>query len=168
MYIYRVSHQDTENMNQSGVASVSHMYTRLLFEYKNTSYLTEYIILPVSDHTVLPPLLPFEALQLQHTPTVAVYLQRICFIPVRVITVIIAVGMSLVVSYKNVLLPFQRLNTLPLESHFGLMEDPNQCLYKFCQDEHFKTSAVFWGTMTGGSLSEQLSALLNHLTTTAA
>lgn len=105
---------------------------------KNTSYLTEYIILPVSDHTVLPPLLPFEALQLQHTPTVAVYLQCICFIPVRVITVIIAVGMSLVVSYKNVLLPFQRSNTLPLESHFGLMEDPNQCLYKFCQDEHFK------------------------------
>lgn len=27
----RVSHQDTENMNQSGVESVSHMYTRLLF-----------------------------------------------------------------------------------------------------------------------------------------
>lgn len=56
----------------------------------------------------------------------------------RVTTVIIAVGISWVVSYKNVLLPSQRWNTLPLESLFGLMEDPNPFLYKSCQDEHFK------------------------------
>lgn len=132
-----VSHQDTENMNQSGV-SLTHIHTSVVCGYKNTSYLTQYIILPVSDHTVLPPLLPFEALQLQHTPTAAVYLQHTCLIPVRVFTVIIAVGISWVVSYKTVLLPSQRWNTLPLESLFGLMEDPNLFLYKSCQDEHFK------------------------------
>lgn len=142
MYIHRVSHQDRKHEPEWSRVNLTHVYTyiytSIVCEYKATSYLTEYIILPVSDHTVLPPLLPFEALQLQHTPTVAVYLQCICLIPVRVITVIIAVGISLVVSYKNVLLPFQRLNTLPLESHFGLTEDPNQFLYKFCQNEHFK------------------------------
>lgn len=42
---------------------------------EKTSHLGSYIVLPVSDHTILPSLLPSETLQLQHTPGTAVYLE---------------------------------------------------------------------------------------------
>lgn len=63
--------------------------TEMSSNIEKTSYLGSYIVLPVSDHTVLPSFLPFETLQLQHTPSLAVDLERNIYILIIKVTAVL-------------------------------------------------------------------------------